>query len=188
MHTASAAAQYLAVNILALRKKSGRSQNQLSKLADIPRSTITNMESGGGNPSLANLCKIAAALGVSIEELLTRPRSDCTLVKAPDVPVINRSTGKVQVFKLMPDKVRGIEIDKIVFQGNASMGGRPHVPGSKEYMMTIDGEVLVSVAGESYAVAEGDVLAFPGDQRHAYRNNKSQPATVLSVVLPVIPT
>jgi quercetin dioxygenase-like cupin family protein len=51
--------------------------------------------------------------------------------------------------------------------------------------MTLAGEVIVSVDGDDYAVAAGDVLAFPGDQRHGYRNRKSRSAVALSVVLPM---
>jgi transcriptional regulator with XRE-family HTH domain len=185
MDDLGSASRYLAINLLALRKQKGLSQSRLSELAEIPRSTITHMESGDGNPSLTNLCKLAAALGISIEELLSRPRSECMLLKAADVPVLNRSAGKVRVFKLMPDTVRGIEIDKVEIQGNSSMGGRPHLQGSKEYLMTLAGEVIVSVDGEDYTVAAGDVLAFPGDQRHAYRNRKPGTAVALSVVLPM---
>ncbi len=181
----NAASRYLAINLLALRKKKGLSQNQLSERADIPRSTITHMESGEGNPSLTNLCKLAAALSISIEELLSRPRNECTLLKATKVPVLNRSSGKVRVHKLMPDAVRGIEIDKLEIQGNSSMSGRPHLLGSKEYLMTLTGEIIASVDGDDYTVGAGDVLAFPGDQRHGYRNRKSRPAVALSVVLPM---
>ena len=185
MNDLNSASRYLAVNLLALRKKKGLSQSQLSELSDIPRSTITHMESGEGNPSLTNLCRLAAALNISIEELLSRPRNECTLLKAAKVPVLNRSSGKVRVYKLMPDAVRGIEIDKVEIQGNSSMSGRPHLQGSKEYLMTLAGEVSVSVDGENYTVDAGDVLAFPGDQRHAYRNTRSRPAVALSVVLPM---
>ena len=185
MNDLHSASRYLAINLLGLRRKRGLSQNQLSERADIPRSTITHMESGDGNPSLTNLCKLAAALNISIEELLSRPRNECTLLKAAKVPVLNRSSGKVRVHKLMPDTVRGIEIDKVEIQPNSSMGGKPHLLGSKEYLMTLAGEVIVSVDGDDYAVTAGDVLAFPGDQRHAYRNRKSKPSVALSVVLPM---
>ena len=185
MNDLLSASHYLSINLLSLRRKRGLSQNQLSERADIPRSTITHMESGEGNPSLTNLCKLAAALGISIEELLSRPRSECTLLKASEIPVLSRSAGRVRVHKLMPDAVRGIEIDKVEIQAHSSMGGRPHLPGSKEYLITLAGEVIVSVAGDDYTVANGDVLAFPGDQKHAYRNRKSRPAVALSVVLPM---
>ena len=185
MDELSSVSRFLANNLLNLRKKKNLSQEKLSELAGIPRSTITHMESGEGNPSLTNLCKLAGALNISIEELLSRPRNECTLVKAAKVPVLDRSSGKVRVHKLMPDAVRGIEIDKVEIQGNSSMSGRPHLQGSKEYLMTLTGEVIVSVAGDDYTVAVGDVLAFPGDQRHGYRNPKTRTATALSVVLPM---
>ena len=176
---------YLAHNLAQLRKGKNLSQAQLSQRAGIPRSTITHMESGEGNPSLANLCKLAGALNVSIEELLSRPRNACTLLKADQVPVLERSSGKVRVHKLMPDKVRGIELDRVEIRSGSSMGGKPHVRGSKEYLMTLEGTVVVSIAGTDYRVETGDVLAFPGDQKHAYRNPESSAAVALSVVLPM---
>ena len=62
---------YLADNITSLRTQNGLSQARLADKAGIPRSTLTHMESGGGNPSLANLCKLAAALGVGVSGLPT---------------------------------------------------------------------------------------------------------------------
>ena len=41
----------------------------------MPRSTIANLESGDGNPSLAVLVKVAGALGVPIDELLASARA-----------------------------------------------------------------------------------------------------------------
>lgn len=185
MTDTGSASRALSVNVLALRKKKGLSQEQLSQHAQIPRSTITHMESGSGNPSLANLCKLAAALSVSIEELLSQPRSECSLIPSSEVPVLSRGGGKVLLHKLMPDKVRGIEIDRIELQPQASMGGKPHLVGSKEYLTTLTGVVVVSLSGNSYSVTPGDVLAFPGDQKHAYRNGGAKLAIALSVVLPL---
>ena len=176
---------FLADNITALRKRSELSQERLAQQAGIPRSTLTHMESGGGNPSLTNLCKLAAALGVGIEELLSRPRNECSLLKQDQVPIQNRSGSKVQVHKLMPDRVRGIEIDRMVFSSGASMAGKPHLQGTKEYLVGLAGATTVSVAGQNWEVNEGDVLAFPGDQKHGYRNTGRGAANALSIVLPM---
>lgn len=176
---------YLAHNIENFRAAKNLSQMQLARQAGIPRSTLTNIESGIGNPSLGNLLKISTALGVSIEELLSRPRTDCHLLKAPEVPVLNRSQGRVQLHKLMPDKIKGIEIDRMVFSPEAVMGGQPHLEGTKEYLTVLQGEVVVHVAGEVYTVQQGDVFAFPGNQAHSYRNTKKSTSTAISVVIPV---
>src|SRR5580704_93492 len=100
--------QHLAENIVSLRRKKALSQERLAALAEMPRSTLTNIESGSGNPSLHNLVKISQALQVGIEELLSRPRGDCELREEIEIPVQRRAHGKARVFKLMPDKVKGL--------------------------------------------------------------------------------
>lgn len=176
---------YLSQNIIKLREKKNLTQQKLAQISGIPRSTLTNVESGEGNPSINNLVKISTALGVGIEELLSRPRSDCLLVKSKDVPVFSRSHGRVNIHKLLPDKIKGIEIDRMEIAAESSMGGHPHLEGTKEYLITLQGEIEVHVAGEKYQVKQGDIFAFPGNQPHSYRNNKRTQSVAISIVIPV---
>lgn len=172
----------LAENLVALREKRGLSQAALARLAGIPRSTIAHVESGSGNPSLANLSRLSAALQVSVEELLSRPRPRCQLLKAKDVKVVRRSHGVVSISKLLPDPVPGMEIDRIEIERGGRFGGVPHTTGTREYMTCVRGEVTVTVAGEKFLVGEGDVLAFPGDQAHSYHNTGDAKTVCFSVV------
>src|SRR5688572_6827424 len=66
---------HLARNLVSLRHTRALTQEGLAKAAAVPRSTIANLESGEGNPSLAVLVKVAGALGVPIDELLASPRA-----------------------------------------------------------------------------------------------------------------
>jgi XRE family transcriptional regulator, regulator of sulfur utilization len=175
-------ARNLAQNIVALRERRGLSQAALAKLSQIPRSTIAHIESGSGNPSLANLSRLSAALQVSVEELLSRARPRCELIKAASVKVVKRSQGVAVISKLLPDPVPGMEIDRIEIEKGGRLGGVPHTPGTREYMTCVKGEVAVTVAGERFKVEEGDVLAFPGDQAHSYQNTGPGKAIVFSVV------
>lgn len=185
MQELSKVSGYLAKNIEKLRRQKNLSQQKFAELAGIPRSTLTNIESGIGNPSLTNLVKISVGLGVSIEELLSRPRTDCVLIKAQQILVQNRSGGHVRVHHLMPDNIKGLEIDRLEFDAEAVMGGQPHLPGTKEYLTVLQGEVMVYVAGETFAVSKGDLLAFSGDQAHSYRNATRSKSIALSIVIPV---
>ncbi|MDO9181210.1 MAG: XRE family transcriptional regulator [Bacteriovorax sp.] len=172
----------LAERIQDLRARRGLTQADLAKLADVPRSTIANLESGTGNPSLINLSKISSALSSSIEMLLTSPRALCKLIKADDVKSISRSAGEVIIVKLLPDPIPGMEIDKIELNSGAKMRGVPHAAGTKEYLHCIQGEFNIVVAGISYHVFKGDVLAFPGEIHHSYENIGKGKAIGLSVV------
>ena len=64
------AASHLARNLVSLRHTRGLTQDMLAREAGVPRSTIANLESGEGNPSLAVLVKVGLALAVPIDELL----------------------------------------------------------------------------------------------------------------------
>jgi len=58
-------------NIKKLRLQKNLSQDKLARLADIAFPTLTKIESGETpNPTIETVKKIAAALGVSIDELM----------------------------------------------------------------------------------------------------------------------
>jgi transcriptional regulator with XRE-family HTH domain len=80
-----AAAAHLARNLTGLRHARGLTQEALARGAAVPRSTIANLESGAGNPSLVILVKVAHALGVPIDELLASPRASVRRWPAADV-------------------------------------------------------------------------------------------------------
>ncbi len=173
----------LGQNVENLRKKRGLTQGQLSKIAGVPRSTITYVESGVGNPSLKNLTRLSSALQVSIEELLATPRGRFKLVKSKEVVSEKRSQGAVRVFQLLPDPITGMHIDRMEFEIHGRMGGIPHISGTKEYLTCIQGEVTVRTGGQVFRVQKNDVLAFPGDHPHSYENTGENKSICISVVV-----
>jgi len=61
----------LGENIKRFRQKRKLTQDKLARLADIPYTSITKIETGViKQPSVQAVAKIAKALGVSIEELI----------------------------------------------------------------------------------------------------------------------
>ena len=175
--------KYLAENIQTLRKARSVTQNELAEIAGVPRSTITHLESGEGNPSLINLAKVSAALQVSIEELLAAPRAEVQLIHGSELPIMKRAQGTTLIYKLLPDPIPGMEMDRMELSPGSRFGGIPHVAGTREYLTCIEGEVRVYVAGSSYQVGPGDVLAFQGHQPHSYHNPGSKKAICISIVV-----
>jgi transcriptional regulator with XRE-family HTH domain len=174
------AAAALAENIRQLRDARGMSQAQLAKAAGIPRPTWTNLESGSANPTLAVLLKVAAALHVRLEELLAAPRGTGRLYKSEELVV--RRRGKVTIRKLLPEVLRGLDIERLELPIGASMAGVPHTPGTREYLTCEQGSIELAVRGRSFVLQPGDVVVFAGDQRHGYRNVGRQLAIAHSVV------
>lgn len=174
--------QNLSINIVALRKKRKMTQSALAKISGIPRSTLASMECGMGNPSLQNLAKVCEALHVSFEELLATPRSSVKLIRKEDIPTNRRAKGNVLVYKLLPDAIPGMAIDRIELEAGARMGGIPHSTGTKEYLHCVEGQITVAVNGVTFELRTGDVLAFPGESAHSYSNHGSKKAVGISVV------
>lgn len=176
-------AAHLARNLIALRHVSNLTQGALAKAADLPRSTIANLESGEGNPSLTVLLKVAVALGAPIEELLAPPKAKVRQWKAADVASQLKGQG-VTIRQLVPEHTREGVLEVMDLAPGASMRGTPHLPGTREFFSCLSGEVTIFVAGTRFELASGDVLAFPGSVPHAYRNTDQKRAALgVSVVI-----
>lgn len=175
------AASNLAANIKELRRSRRISQAQLSKIAGIPRPTLANLESGSSNPTLSVLMRLASALQVLIEELIVPPRASGRHYSASDLP--SRSKDRVEVRKLLPDPIPGLDIERLLIPAGATMVGIPHTRGTREYLTCESGTVHLTASGEQWVLEPGDVLIFRGDQRHAYRNIGHSPAVAYSVVM-----
>ena len=85
--------------------------------------------------------------------------------------------------KLLPDKLPGIEFDRIELPTATRMAGVPHRTGTREYLTCEQGAIELAVAGEKYRVGSGDVVVFRGDQRHSYTNHERGTAVGFSVVM-----
>ncbi|MDP8998588.1 MAG: helix-turn-helix domain-containing protein, partial [Myxococcota bacterium] len=101
----------LANNVAQLRETRGVTQEQMAKLAGVPRATWAHLESGHANPTLTVLNRCAAALQVTIEELIRAPRSVVKRYPAAALPI--RTRGMVTIRKLLPDPIPGMEIDRM---------------------------------------------------------------------------
>ena len=176
-------AEHLARNLLGLRHARGLTQQELARTASVPRSTVANLESGSGNPSLAVLVKVSRALGAPIDELLGSPRAKVRRWKNAELGAQKRGRG-VTMTPLVPEPVPEELLATMDFTPGAVMGGTPHLPGTREYFTMLDGEVVIVVAGEEHVLEAGDVLAFPGNVPHSYRNaSAKKPARGVSVVI-----
>lgn len=177
----------LANNLRYLRHQFGLTQARLASLCGVPRSTIANLETGSGNPTLAVIARLSMALHVSIEELLSTPRAQGRVYPAGSLPARRRRGATVQ--RLLPDPIPGMEIDRMEIEPGGTFRGVPHRSGTREYLCCEEGTIAVQAAGERLVLHAGDVATFQGDQPHSYSNVGEGTAIGFSVVTlaPVAP-
>jgi transcriptional regulator with XRE-family HTH domain len=176
------AGQNIAKNLVTIRERKGLSQASLAKISGTTRASIALLESGSANPTLVVLLKISQGLQISIDELISSPRAECQHIKAADVPIDRRSKNGVVLRKLLPEKIPSTEMDELHLEPGAIMTGSPHIEGTREYFTCISGQVSIGVLGEVYHLGKGDVLTFPGDKPHSYKNSGRTNAVGVSVV------
>ena len=171
----------IGANIRELRSARGLTQQQLAKLAGLPRATWQHLESGAANPTVSVLHKVALALQVSVEELISPPRAACRFYAAGTLPTKTR--GPITIAHLLPDHIPGVMIDRMELPPKSAMAGVPHTDGTREYLTCETGELGLTVAGEKWTLRPGDVVVFRGDQKHGYSNAGSKTAVGYSVIL-----
>jgi XRE family transcriptional regulator, regulator of sulfur utilization len=174
------AAVHLGRNVQALREARGQTQQQIAKLAKVPRATWANLESGAANPTLAVMVKVAQALQVRLEELIEPPRRIGRLYKAASLPA--RARGAVTIRKLLPETIAGLELERMELPAGSAMSGVPHTVGTREYLTCERGQIELSAGGATWTLEPGDVVVFRGDQKHGYRNPGTSTAVAYSVV------
>lgn len=174
--------EYLASNLVNFRKARRYSQADLAKKSGIPRSTLTQFESGVGNPSLKNLVRLSQALSVSLEELLHKPVLSVQLIKKEEIPVKKQNHNQAFVYNLLPKSVPGLQLEKLEIKAGGHLGGTPHLKNSFEYFACVQGKAEIYVAGEKFALCSGDVLIFPGDEKHSYVNAGKSTLIGISVI------
>lgn len=171
----------LGANVRQLRLVRGATQLQMARAAGIPRATWANLETGSANPTLSVLVRVAGALRVTTEELVAGPRTTARLHPAASLPV--RRPGGAVVRKLLPDPIPGVDIERIELGVGQRMVGVPHTAGTREYLTCESGVLELTVSGEVWRLAPGDVLTFRGDQRHSYASVGEAPAVGYATVI-----
>jgi len=177
----SDAGAHLAENLRRLREGRSLSQERAARLAGVPRPTWASLEAGDANPTLSVLTRVAAALQVSIEELIGPPRTAARLVAPGEIPV--RRRGDASIRPLLPEPIPGLDISRMELAPGGHLAGVPHTPGTREYLTCESGRIELVASGERWELGPGHVLVFRGDQRHSYRNlERRRSAVAISVV------
>jgi len=151
----------LGANLRRLREARGLSQQQMAQLASIPRPTWASLEAGSANPTLGVLTRVAAALQVSIEELIGPPRTAAELFPAAKRP--ERRRGDARIRPLLPEPIPGLDITRRELAPGGTLAGIPHTPGTREYLTCEAGTLELAASGELWKLERGDALVFRGD-------------------------
>jgi transcriptional regulator with XRE-family HTH domain len=162
----------LAVIAAALRRereRAGISLSELAKRAGLAKSTLSQLESGTGNPSVETMWSLGVALGVPFSALVDPPKPSVRVIRSGDGPVIasEQATYSVTLVAACPPGARR-DLYVLRAEPGGARNSDPHQLGMVEHFWLGTGSALVGPSTEPVELAPGDYVTYPGDVPHVF--------------------
>jgi transcriptional regulator with XRE-family HTH domain len=170
----------IAASIRRERDRTGLSLTELAKRAGIAKSTLSQLESGVGNPSVETLWALGVALGVPFSRLVDQPRPAVRVIRSGEGPVTysERASYAATLLASCPPYARR-DIYRIEVQPGEPRLSEPHNPGATEHVVLSTGRALIGPAGEPADLGPGDYIVYPGDAPHIFKALEPDTTAVL---------
>lgn len=163
----------VAAQIRALRAERGLSLSALAAAAGVGKGSLSEIEHGARNPTLATLYALAGALGVPLATLLAeRPGSE---VSSEGV------RARLLDAHHLPDGT-AVEVYHLHLEPSADRTSPPHGPGVVEHLLVTAGRVRAGRRGAEAVVTVGDELRWVSDAEHSYRALDGAPVDAVLVI------
>ncbi len=166
-----------------LRAKRKMTQQQLADRADIPRATLATIEKDESNPSLAAVYKIAVALDCTIDDLLETHHERVEVTPKDTMGRFESGDGRYRALTVSPNGNPSFSQQLFELDPKSTYDGKPHPPGSEEYLHITQGVVVLEIANEDTVLREGDSAHFRGNVKHSYHNRGDTKARGIVTIL-----
>jgi len=159
----------IAVSLRRERHRTGLSLSEVAKRAGIAKSTLSQLESGSGNPSLETLWAICVALDAPFSRLLDPPRPAVQVIRADEGPTVDSAEADYHATLLgsCPPGAR-MDVYRISAEPGHARASAPHMTGTVEHVVVSAGRALVGLTGEPVELGPGDYMSYPGDVPHVF--------------------
>ncbi|MBO0979325.1 helix-turn-helix domain-containing protein [Microbacterium sp. SD291] len=162
------------------REGASLSVSELARRAGISKATVSQLESGAGNPSVETLWALGVALGVPFAVLVDQQANAPTLIRADDLSGVPAAAAAYSA-TLLSASPPGARRDIYVIKAEPGDARRsdPHHPGTIEHVVLISGRALVGPAGDPVLLNPGDYLTYAGDVPHVFQADAAGTSAVL---------
>jgi transcriptional regulator with XRE-family HTH domain len=172
-------------NVRALRQQRRMTIDALAAAAGVSRGTVIQIETARGNPSIATLTSLAAALRVGVASLvddITEPR--VVVRRAADAASLWQSqAGSNAVFRIGTDPPDVVELWDWTLQPGDAFDGNAHPMGTQEVLSVLSGRLGLRVGTTEQVLGTDDTVLFQAHSPHRYSCAGAEPVRFVMVVL-----
>ena len=171
-----------------LRQSRALSLDELSRLAGVSKSMLSQIERNQANPTVAVVWRLANALGVPLGTLLDGERPPLpaiTTVAGHDTPSLRSPDGKCELRILGPIELAGqFEWYELTVQPGGRLESQAHEPGSREHLSVLGpGTLEVRSGADVSTLRDGETARYAVDVPHAIVNPAKTTVHALLVVI-----
>jgi DNA-binding XRE family transcriptional regulator len=170
--------------IQARRRTRGLSLDQLSARAGVSKGMLVQIERGATNPSIGTLCKVAAALGASVADLVNAVGSSHAAVAAPPPRALWKGpkggSATLLVGSTGPDM---LELWSWELRPGERYDAVAHPAGTQELLHVTHGRLALLVDSLRFVIAAGRSASALTDRPHAYECVGARPVRFTMVVM-----
>jgi len=151
------------------REQARLSLSALAAKANLAKSTLSQLESGKGNPNIETLWAIATALGIPFSTLFESTASQSSLIRADEGVTIaadHAGFAAVLLDKSPPDRRR--DLYRIRLTPGSPRLAEAHPRGTVEHAFLCAGRVRLGPRDETVELGPGDYFRYTGDVAHSY--------------------
>jgi XRE family transcriptional regulator, regulator of sulfur utilization len=170
-----------------MRLERGLTLEDLSRIAGVSKSMLSQIEREKANPTIAITWRLANALGVGIGQLLSaEPRDVDTIrvLEAHETPTLPGNHAGYVLRILGPMELAGkYEWYELTLAPGGELASQAHDPGTNEHLTVLHGTLEIEVGSSVRKVKIGGTARYPADQNHVIRNVGKTEAKGLLVVV-----
>lgn len=171
----AAVATAVASRISALRKSFALSFEALAQRAGVAKGTLVQIEQGRANPSISTLCRLAAALQVSVADLVApQAASPVTVVREARRLWSGPAGGSAVLLAGTPGPDM-LEIWDWCLMPGESFQAAIHGRGTRELLHVREGLLTLTVESSTNLIPAGASAIALTDRPHAYANHGPVP-------------
>ena len=168
-----------------VRERSGMSQRALAKRSRISNATISLIESGKLNPSVATLKRILDGIQLDLSAFFATdaPRSEPVVYRESELVQIGR--GKISYWQVGRELAnRSMQILHERYAPGSDTGKVALHHKGEEGGVVIRGQLELTVDGERHTLGPGDAYYFDSSRPHRFRNVGSEECEIVSACCP----
>lgn len=180
---ASSTAAAVGAQIRRRREQRGMSSAELARRSGLSKATLSQLESGKGNPTIETLDALAVALLIPLTDLLTRD-TDPGPVLVPGTDLADGDVGRELLRRISSG--HSLEIWRLRVPPNTELHGVPHATGTTEHLLIATGHLTAGPTETPTALHPGDLFAFAGDAPHVYRTGEAAADVTVVIASPIV--